>query len=158
VGAPPRPPANATMIDSDDVLLLKPARSDLRFRLEREPSHVPDEAVVLAGIHPLDRPADPALVARFEHLVLGELVARGIQIDGVFVTESAPNTFRLPVREGENVLVWFGTTTEAALRRAGGIGRLHEIAAVDGSRPALLELAPTSRSRLGGGRERSHSS
>jgi uncharacterized protein YciI len=159
VWAAHRSAANATMIDSSDVLLLKPARARCAFRLDPARPPVAKEAVVVAGIHALDRPADAALVSRFEEHVLRDVVAMGIQADGVFVTESASNTFpALPVREGENVLVWFGTTTEAALRSAGGLERLREIAALDGTPPLLLELLPTSRSRLGGGRPHSGAS
>lgn len=147
-----REAANATMIDSDDVLLLKPARSDLAFALEprdRAASGA-EETLVLAGIYGLTDPPKMPLVSRFEERVLPELAARGIRLNGLFVTESAPNTFRLPVREGENVLVWFGVVEEAHAERRGGLADLSDACELDGVKPVLLELSPTSRSRLGG--------
>lgn len=52
-----------------------------------------------------------------------------VTLEGIFVTEYAPNTFtRLPVRENEHVLVWFGSidrndfsaSTEQAFSDDGG--------------------------------------
>lgn len=154
--------ANETMLDSDDVLLLKPARPDLAFQVDPldRPAAGEDRtaALVVAGIHPLPQPADAAIVTRFERLVLPALQASGVELEGVFVTESATNTFtRLPVREGEHVLVWFGTVERrvaVAAREAqpeprwfeqlaAGVSSLSEQPAV------LLELDPTMRSLLG---------
>ncbi len=141
--------ANATMVDSDDVLLLKPARPDLSFELEdRDRRASAEETLVLSGIHSLTAPADAQLVLRFEERVMPELAARDIRLRGVFVTESAPNTFRLPVREGENALVWFGVMDRT--RADEKLGGLSDACALDGVKPVLLELSPTSRSRLGG--------
>jgi quinol monooxygenase YgiN len=153
--------ANETMLDSDNVLLLKPARPDLTFRvdpLDRPAAGEDRTAVlVLAGIHPLPQPADAAILARFERQVLPVLRASGVELEGVFVTESAPNTFiRLPVREGEHVLVWFGTMkgSVAAAREAqpgpGGFEQLTAGVSALSEQPAvLLELDPTGRSLLG---------
>lgn len=139
VWAEHRNEANATMLEFHDVLLLKPARPDLAFQLN--PSDRPalgedrPAVVVLAGIHSLSQPADSEVVSNLER----ELRASGVQIDGVFVTEPAPNTFtRLPVREGENVLVWFGTPADGEWRSP-----LADPPAV------LLELDPTPRSLWG---------
>lgn len=154
--------ANETMLDSDDVLLLKPARPDLTFRVDPldRPAVGEDRTgtLVLAGIHPLSRPADPAIVERFERQVLPLLRAGGVRLDGVFVTESAPNTFtRLPVREGENVLVWFGALERRsavagseAKPAPGWFERLEaDVRSVSGQQAALLALDPTRRSLLG---------
>jgi len=152
VWAAHRTAANSTMLSSDDVLLLKPARPELRFRLDDGASHgSPVPTTVLAGIYQLPKPADAALVTEFEKKVVPALHASGVRVEGVFVTESAPNTFtRLPVREGEEVLVWFGTVEARKI----GPGRLDQLAgpsAFDGRTASLLELEPTSRSRLGHG-------
>jgi hypothetical protein len=145
--------ANATMIDSDDVLLLKPARPDLAFHLDGgpPPASGTEENLVVVGIYSLTEPPSPALVARFEEQVAPMLAGRGLRVNGLFVTESAPNRFRLPVREGENVLVWFAL--RETTRGEGGeeIGRLADASVLDGVKPDLLELSPTSSSRLGGG-------
>lgn len=150
VWAAHRNAANATMIDSDDVLLLKPARPERAIRLEpREKTG--QAALVIAAIYSLARPAEPALLDRFERQVLPALEAGGVRVNGVFVTESAPNTFpRLPVREGENVLVWLGRLERERGGSEAVLQRLADAAALDGIDPVLLPLEPTSRSRIGG--------
>ncbi len=127
--------ANATMLETDDVLLLRPASPDSAFRLDRS-TRAADAGgegpgVVTATILDLDG-ADPA--ESLEHVEAPE----GGSLLGYLVTEPSPNTFpALPVREGENVLVWFaGYPDRSALDPA--------------SREAQLRLAPTSRSLLHG--------
>ncbi|MFC0051354.1 NIPSNAP family protein [Streptomyces actinomycinicus] len=84
-----RDAANATMVDSDDVLLL------------RGPGFAPQPGtreVVTTICHPSDAAAFAAYAAR--HLGPGHALHR---------TEHAENDFpRLPVRTGEDVRVWFG--------------------------------------------------
>jgi hypothetical protein len=148
-----REQANDTMLDSDDVLLLRPARPETTFRISTsDRSGTFQEtraATVLAGIYRMPAPPDDGLVSRFESGIVPMLRANGIDLQGLFVTESARNTFpRLPVREGENVLVWFGTIEP----RQGSENWREWI--LDASRlgqgsMALLELEPTSRSLLG---------
>ena len=123
VWAAHRTEANNTMEDSDDVLLLKPARPELAFRIgsgtgtsssDRKPS------TVLAGIYEMPRPVDAWLVSQFERQVAPILQANGVQIVAVLMTESARNTFtRLPVRQGEHVLVWLGILQDPIVRRQG---------------------------------------
>jgi len=111
-----REAANATMIDSDNVLLLKPGKD---FALPAK-----GEGPVLVHIVQ----SDEAFAARFAH----EL-ARRLDPLAWFVSEQAPNTFpALPVREGEEVLVWF------ARAEAPPLGRPVE----------TLRLEPAARSRL----------
>ena len=142
VWAAHRAEANSTMIDSDDVLLLKPARPDLAFRMAAGPP-----SIVLAGIYQMPSPVDERLVQEFERKVMPILDANHVKVEGVFVTESARNTFTgLPVREGEHVLVWFGVV-QGEEKATGWI----EPTALDGHPVSLLELEPTSRSRLGNG-------
>ena len=139
------PAANETMLEWDDVLLLRPARPDTAFAIERSESPGGPREVV-AGIHALPRQVDAEQLEGFEREVKPLLEARGVRIEGIFVTESAPNTFtRLPVREGANVLAWFGTV-DAPAREPGWLDGF----AGPGT-PAVLYLEPTSRSMLGGG-------
>ncbi|WP_042366036.1 NIPSNAP family protein [Streptacidiphilus neutrinimicus] len=81
--------ANATMIDSDDVLLL------------RGPNFTPEpdaREVSLTVCHPSDAAAFDAYAAR--HLSAAQALHR---------TEHAENDYPLlPVRTGEDVRVWFG--------------------------------------------------
>ena len=152
VWAAHRTAANETMLDSNDVLLLKPVRPELAFRLEEGGSRTSDgPRDVLAGIYALTEPARDSLVAQFERNVAPQLQARGVDIEGLFVSESAPNTFtRLPVREGEHVLVWVGSLKVTGPTR---LEEIRAVAALDGVRdtPTLLSLEPTPRSRLGHG-------
>jgi NIPSNAP len=154
VWAAHRTAANDTMLDSYDVLLLKPARPEMAFRLEEHAARASDgPRGVLAGIYTLSRPASDSLVAQFEQNVEPQLRARGIDIEGLFVTESARNTFtRLPVREGEDVLVWVGTLKMNVLAQE-QLDELRSVSALDRVRitPTLLSLEPTPRSRLGEG-------
>jgi hypothetical protein len=139
------PAANDTMLEWDDVLLLRPARAETAFALERGG---PDPREVVAGIHALPRRVAGEHVERFEGEVAPRLEERGVRIEGLFVTETARNTFpRLPVREGENVLVWFGTDEEARPP-----GWLEDVdLSLDDRPPSILYLEPTPRSTLGGG-------
>ncbi|WP_284616859.1 NIPSNAP family protein [Aquabacterium humicola] len=101
-----RSAANATMIDSDNVLLLKPALP------------VPTPAKLGSGrvvctICPLRAPPDEALRARLRDGVLPQVAAAGATPLAVLETEPATNTFpRLPVREGEQVLVWLASVRD----------------------------------------------
>lgn len=141
--------ANDTMLESDDVLLLRPARPEMGF-LIADDSQLRG---VVAAIYTLAGAADEKLVTRFETLVIPRLQTAGVEVKGVFVTETAPNTFtRLPIREGEHVLVWVGHARRADGSRE-SLDELSSIAALDGvsSPPTVLDLDPTSRSRLGRG-------
>jgi hypothetical protein len=153
VWAAHRTAANDTMLDSDDVLLLRPARPDTAFSIDDEAVESPQSSPVVAAIYTLAGPADESLVARFETRVMPRLQAWGVEVKGVFVTETAPNTFtRLPVREGEHVLVWVGYAKRTD-RSLESLEELSRIGALDGagSVPTVLDLEPTSRSRLGRG-------
>lgn len=154
VWAAHRTVANNTMLDSDNVLLLKPARPALAFHVDRHAvgptSERANPATVLAGIYQLSRPADAELVSTFEHDVAPQLGANHVRLEGVFVTESARNTFRLPVREGEHVLVWFGVVEDVAIT-PGWLERIVSISALANQSAAVLELEPTARSVMGNG-------
>jgi hypothetical protein len=120
--------ANATMIDSDDVLLLRPARPE-------PPEDFMAPGHVVAGIHHFDQPVEDGFVERFRRELAPELTTAGASILGSYVTEQSENNFpALPVREGENVFVWFARFPE----------RLRPDLPLDGD-VDLLELAPASR-------------
>lgn len=155
--------ANATMIDSDNVLLLKPADIDRRPEL---PAHRPPLAEAFApagafclGICALSAPAEQGFAARF-HQTLAPLVNEaGADIVATWLTDASENTFpRLPVRENERVFVWLARCQDvAALDRH--LARLRDSAAwrqaiaatLPDQRqapPELRRLAPTPRSEL----------
>jgi hypothetical protein len=141
------PQANETMVDSDNVLLLRPARAGLA--LPSPASRPPvgaaeaDRGVVEVGVLLLDAPADDETI----DLVLGGWNGRLL---GCLVSEEAENDFpALPVREGEHALVWLvgypdaasadGAQIEAAAARVPHVRGLEK-----------LRLAPTARSLLAG--------
>jgi hypothetical protein len=147
--------ANATMIDVNDVRLLKPAQAETTFRLDTNRRPAIDEkreaTPIVVGIHPLRLPADADLVSRFRRDAIPAIQRDHLTVESVFITEPAENTFtRLPVRAG-NVLVWFGTLATGATPPP--VTRLQETTAVltaDGGGPAeFLELEPTTRSAFG---------
>ncbi|MER8509235.1 NIPSNAP family protein [Mesorhizobium sp. M0199] len=162
--------ANATMIDSDDVLLLKPAWPGAGFDLsgsQRVPQTDLEEpstssalqAIVVIRIHHL-RPGLEAGFARdFQTEALPVLAALGGQPLAAFVTEHAENSFpRLPVRASENVFISVTgfdsaeahTRHEAALAASPDWQALQQTVQREFARPAeVLRLLPTARSLLG---------
>ena len=103
--------ANATMISSDNVRLLRPARPGSGFELGARPGpghSATNSGLVVATIYTLSAPAAGEFAEAFERVILPALAATGVHPFAVFETEPAPNTFpRLPVREGEHAFVWF---------------------------------------------------
>ncbi len=126
--------ANATMIDSDDVLLLRPARPHSGFVLDGERNG--GGGFVMACV----LPEAPDVVRVFEETVAPSVTANGGVVLGYFESEPSENTFpSLPVREGEHVFVWFaGFADRDSLERA----------ARNVEHAQVLRLAPTSRSLL----------
>jgi hypothetical protein len=113
----------------------------------------------MATIHHLPAPAGPDFLGFFDGVVRPALVDAGACVLGLFATEHSPNNFpRLPLREGESVLIsFFGfADLEAHHRYMTALGRnpkwRGEIypALVSRllTRPQSLRLAPTSRSQL----------
>lgn len=106
-----REAANATMLDSDNVLLLRPAPGS-RAPLPWSDRAVP--ALVTATIHSLGSTPAAAFAAFFEQTLAPRLRELGAQPAATLVTETSPNSFpRLPVREGEPVFVWLAGWPDA---------------------------------------------
>ena len=109
-----REAANATMIDSDNVLLLRLPHVTCGFSFKdakRPPlgSRAKQDGFVTATIYYFDAPVDSELIHTFENTIKPILIESGAYVLAYFVTEDSPNTFpQLPVREGEYVFVWFG--------------------------------------------------
>ncbi|MEO3796886.1 NIPSNAP family protein [Nonomuraea sp. B10E15] len=160
-----RDEANATMIDSDDVLLLRPASpaSGLPAPMGSrpapgEPAAAPSSLVV-ATIWYGRAPFDAAFVEFYERCVRPVLAESGGEPLAYLRSEHSPNTFpALPVRADEEVFVWFARFTGQShfhdhLDRLQRSVRWHEDVL-----PALaqrlagpsqrLRLAPTERSLL----------
>jgi hypothetical protein len=109
VWAAHRDAANATMVDSDDVLLLRPAwnGAGLAHDPARRGSADPAKpGLVALTVFSLNDVAGPALLDFCRERMTSVLRQAGALAQGWYVTEPSPNNFpRLPVREGENVLV-----------------------------------------------------
>ena len=159
-----RQAANETMIDCENVLLLRPARERSGFSLGTadRPSPGGVEApggLLIATIYYLDAGAGGDFVDFFEGRLEPALVDAGASIVGYFVTEHRANNFpALPVREGENVFVWFSRFRDqatyerysAALARSprwGGEVAKDLARRLKGS-TETLKLSPTRRSKL----------
>ncbi|WP_421737114.1 NIPSNAP family protein [Caulobacter sp.] len=128
VWAAHRDAANATMIDSDDVLLLQP--HPMRAGAER-PWTGGDRLLTLT-VQTLDTALD-----------VPDPGHPGAEILAAWVTNPAENTFpRLPVREGERVLVWMTAYADEAALAA------DEAGVSDAGVMQRLRLAPTGRSRV----------
>ncbi len=115
-----RETANATMIDSDNVFLLRPTRADSGFALEtsdrspRGSKEIPG-GIVIGTIYYFDAPVNSAFIDFFERVMKPVLAETGAAILASFVTENSENTFpALPVREGENVVIWFARFSNQA--------------------------------------------
>jgi hypothetical protein len=154
-----RDAANATMIDSDNVLLLRPARRDSGFVLDRErpPPGSTDtpEGIVVATIYHLAR-SDTNFATFFDSALAPALTAAGASILGVFVSKHARNNYpRLPIREGEHAFVHFAAFVDelAYERHREALAQLPEWNEIDSklrrhqSRDTeILRLQPTARS------------
>lgn len=109
VWAEHREAANATMADSDNVLLLRPAWPGAGYPAGKRapPGDCRDVPGLLdATIFPLRQAAVPQLLELARGPMSRVLAEAGASRLAWYVTEHAPNNFpRLPVREGENVLL-----------------------------------------------------
>jgi hypothetical protein len=158
--------ANAHFVDTDDVLLLRPVSAEDRLSLDEAVRPAADETVasglVVVAVYPVETD-DAAEVKRwFARDLRPALAEAGIAVRGWYESDPRPNDFpRLPVREGETVLVWIATfddrkSADAALHALGST-RMWRDTLGPGLRrrlsgtPQLLRLEPTPRSLLRGG-------
>jgi quinol monooxygenase YgiN len=156
--------ANATMIDSDSVLLLRPARPTSGFSLENSERPAPgtseiSKGLIVATIYYFSAPADADFVDIFERSMKPVLTDSGASILAYFMTESSANTYpALPVREGEHVFVWFSRFRDetAYEDHAAALARSPRWRSVVSEKlaprlkgpPEVLKLSPTARSQL----------
>jgi len=113
-----RAAANATMVSSDDVRVLRPARPGsgvpVGDRAPRGASTLPG-GLVAATIYTLASGHEAEFSSFFAREVEPLLAASGAPPVAVLETESSENAFpRLPVREGERAFVWLARFDNAA--------------------------------------------
>ena len=158
-----REAANATMLDSDNVLLLRAARagSELpRAERPRPPSGAAEipRGLVLTTLYSFSAPVGAEFIDFFDHAVEPQLRAAGATVRATYVSETSPNNFpRLPIREGEHVFAWFSTFADPAdyERFLVRLDRSTEWRTIGESLrrqldrpPEFLRLQPTARSEL----------
>lgn len=161
-----RDAANATMIDSDNVLLLRRVHPTSGFSLRsgnRPPRgrRTARDGFVAVTIYYFNKPVTSDFVNYFENTIHPELMESDISVLAYFVTEDSPNTFpQLPVREGEYAFVWFaGFQNQDAYKSH--LARLRESKPWNDEiekylkkhlqgKPEVLRLTPTPRSWLTG--------
>jgi quinol monooxygenase YgiN len=149
-----REQANTTMIDSDNVLLLRPLQSrgfaSLTARPSRDGASTGTAAVFLVTVYSLQPSTADTFPDFFERTLLPELRNTDVRLLATFATESAPNNFpRLPVREHERVFIWVARFDSEEVERA-QVARLNQSRAWNAAQSALPRhlLAPTQQLRL----------
>jgi hypothetical protein len=158
-----RTAANATIIDNDNVLLLRPVPPESGFVLDKNDRPAAGtlgsrRGFVIATIYHID-PTDEKeaeFVAFFERTVTPLFSRAGAPVIAALIPERAANSFpQLPVREGEHVFVWFSRFTDATAyeqfkRTLAALPEWRDAVEVELSskirEPQTLRLSPTARS------------
>jgi quinol monooxygenase YgiN len=154
-----RTAANATIIDSDDVLQLRPISGDAAGATSTRPpigaTAIPDSLIVANTYFVADR-QDEAFADAYAREALPILREIGAAPFAVFATEHAPNGYpRLPIRDTETVFVtlsYFASEQAYAEHLRASGAALRDVAGV--LQPLLiapaetLRLQPTARSLL----------
>ena len=104
-----RDEANATMIDSDNVFLLRRARVGTRFT-RSEAAQYETTSLVVAETFPLIGIHTAEFTTFFEGELEPVLLGAGASALASYVTEPSANTFpQLPVRTDTTVFIWFSS-------------------------------------------------
>jgi hypothetical protein len=116
--------ARATMVDSSDALLLRPIGPRSGFDLAgavRPPvgARSMPSSLLVATIYASPTPFDADFTTFFDDVMTPALHDLGVHPLAAFHSEPAENTFpQLPVREGENVFIWFASFPNAAAHQS----------------------------------------
>jgi hypothetical protein len=162
VWAAHRDAARATMVDTDNALLLRPVSPDSAFRAPATRRPGLDEATpatsrIVATLYHRDAPVDDAFRAFWTERVLPLVTEHGADVLAWFETDPSENTFpALPVREGEHIFVWFARFGSASMHDAFEVALARSAEWTEAVLPALtgqlvraperLRLEPTLRS------------
>lgn len=151
-----RDAANATMLDSDNVLLLDPLAPGTALA---GAGRAEAPGLIRVSIHQLAG-VDPGVFRTFVRDRLARHVeASGGEVEAELASAASPNNFpRLPVREGESVFVWLARFADEEAERVFA-RTLHRLSGWrDGApepllpalmrKPEVLRLSPTARSPL----------
>jgi hypothetical protein len=151
VWAAHRDSANATMVSSDNVRLLRPSRVGSGFVLPDGRAALDATAappgLVVATIYTLEPSKADGFLEFFEGEVAPRLSAAGSRPFAMFETEPSANDFpQLPVREGERAFVWFA-------RYADRTEHDRSVRSLTRDRQWTSETEPALERRLGGPNE-----
>jgi hypothetical protein len=139
----------ATMNDTDNVLLLRPAWQGSGFSDGTRAPRGADEArqnLVVAMICYFDTKVPAGFAESFCDAMRSEVEAEGSSPLAAVVSEQSANNFPAhPIREGEHVFVWFQDFPNA--RTARSIALAPELTRQLCKPVEILRLRPTSRSR-----------
>jgi quinol monooxygenase YgiN len=145
-----RAEANATMIDSDNVLLLRPVNAQSGFPAPPA-ARLPAGATpagpsrILVTLYYRDQPFDQAFAGLFDRQARPALIEARATPLACLQTEHAENTFpALPVRAGENVVASLARFPDEARLDA----YVRQAPMLTAGAPQQLRLAPTARSLL----------
>ena len=148
--------ANATMLDSDNVLLLKPASPDSGFHATNAANK---DEIIGVNIYYLANVEAQAFVKFFDESMLPHIAQLGAKPIARLVTEESPNNFpRLPVREHDRVFAWFARWPNLDAENAFA-ARFHALSGWRDTtpeavfpalmrKPERLRLAPNAKSEL----------
>ena len=149
--------ANATMLDSSNVILLRPlpASGDLL-----EPQRPTPNGIVRISIHNLAETSSEAFTEFFQGSMRPVITEAGGTVLAELVSETQPNDYPgLPVREHESNFVWLSRFADARAearftqlltQRSGWRDQVPEpLWPALMRKPEVLRLSPTHRSRLG---------
>jgi hypothetical protein len=154
-----REAAVATMIDTDDVLLLRPASASAGFDLPETRGGEGPASLVTVTLYHLPPGAGDEFADLFVREVVPLLESLGAPPLACLRTEDAENNYpALPVRTGENVFAWVASFADqdTHLEYVRRLGRsthwTHDLLPLVTKHlargPEQLHLAPTARSRL----------
>jgi hypothetical protein len=135
-----RDAANASIADSDNVILLRPLAGDDRHPLD--PSARLDRRPLTLAVQPVPADCHCELAAVFGHGHVSTSLRDGVI--ALFLSDLGPNNWpRLPVRADGPFFVWLNErpTLLSPDGPAGPLARL--IASMTGTEPELLDLSPT---------------
>ena len=155
--------AAGTMVDADNVLLLRPLRADTAFApstilLPAPGTRGPGKGVLMASIVYVERKTPSEFGEFFAKELKPHWETAGASVIAQMVSEHSPNTYpNLPVREKETAFVWFSLFADQAAvdqhQRALVQSMEWRTAAVQLTawthhKIETLRLEPTARSRL----------
>lgn len=144
-----RSAANATIIDSDNVLLLHPHSGDVsRYSAPRPPLGAPaPQSLILATLYNLELGADAAFSAHYAAEIAPRLRDGGAAPFATFATEHSTNSYpRLPVRENDTVFITLTRFASVATHEAARAPSAPQAPGLISTE--LRRLQPTARSQL----------